>query len=450
MSGQFTLDVHPGALRHAAATIATLHEELVHAATRLGAVPDEIEGQWTGAAASATIPEMRAMARALRTSAPHLETVRAKLVGLAEDYEQAQGRVRQLNRQWEDAAPRVPPDAEQDPEDPDGIRAWQHAVTASQNARAGLTQAMADLREHLAERTRACASALAAGLPVSVQPVCGPDGSPPVDATKLLASLPMTAARTLKDTMPPGPEGDQPSDSELVELMREAGSTVLDETEKFFTTWGGFAPPDDMGPITGAVYALGLAGNVAGAASDIALHGVLQNFQPLIDGHRYKLNGWRGFDASFWERFKAANNDSSWRAKPYRAAARDGWRTTGRWVNRAGTVVAGVAAGYDEWANSDETETDRRVTEAVTVGGATAAGAWAGAEGGAWLGGAIGTAICPGVGTVIGGFVGGVVGGFVGSEVGSAVGGAIKDGAADLVDGAGDLASDIGDAVKFW
>jgi phage tail tape-measure protein len=260
----------------------------------------------------------------------------------------------------------------------------------------------------------------------------------------------MTAAYEVKDELPTDGKDGAPdantSDGELVDLVSKAGDLVAKETKKYFTAWGGFAPPDDMGPATGALYVLGLASNVASAGADTALKHMLQNFQPLIDGHRYKQTGLPRSFNQFLERLKAAGRGEGWRAKPYKALLRGKWETAGKWINRGGAVVAGLAAGLDEFMNSDEKEMDKRIAEATTVGTTTAVGAYAGAEAGAWAGGAIGTAICPGVGTVVGGFVGAAVGGFVGSEVGKEVGGAIKDGVGDAVDAIGDAASHL----KFW
>ncbi|HEX2895308.1 MAG TPA: hypothetical protein VHO29_15015 [Marmoricola sp.] len=235
----------------------------------------------------------------------------------------------------------------------------------------------------------------------------------------------------------------------ILEPLRSLGEAFVDQ-------WGGFKPPDDMGPVSGALYALGLTGTGAGLATDTMLKGLLQDFQP-----RGPLGTWgpvgRGAFSqpglSFWQRLAAANTDTSWKAKPYQAITRDRWATGGKWIGRAGTALTAASSAWDEWSQDQAYPTDERAGRAVTKGVSTAAGAWAGAEGGAWVGGAIGTAICPGAGTVIGGFVGGVIGGFAGSEVGSWVGDEVKDIGGTIGDKTGDAVDALGDAaskLKFW
>ena len=166
----------------------------------------------------------------------------------------------------------------------------------------------------------------------------------------------------------------------------------------------------------------------------------------------------------FWERLRAATSSKNYHARAYQAAARNRWASAGRWANRAGGLITGLSAGWNQWqADSDDPSMGdvEQGTRAVTMGATTAVGAMAGAKGGAWLGGAIGTAICPGVGTVVGGVVGGLVGGavggFVGSEFGQAViddvGNAAEDAAdwaGDQLSDAGDALADAGDALTFW
>jgi uncharacterized protein YukE len=217
----------------------------------------------------------------------------------------------------------------------------------------------------------------------------------------------------------------------------------------------GFAPPDGMDAVTGTAWVLGLGGLGFGTATGTMLKGVLQVFQPRVNGQFGSAAG-----LGFWERLRAAGPSSSWHAKPYQALSRDRWAAAGKWASRAGTVVTAAASGWEQWqadADDPSLDTGERVDRAATKGVSTAAGAYVGAEAGAWAGGAIGTAICPGVGTVIGAGVGGLVGGFVGSSAGAWAGDQINaaaDGighaAADAAGAVGDVAGDVGDAISFW
>jgi uncharacterized protein YukE len=138
-------------------------------------------------------------------------------------------------------------------------------------------------------------------------------------------------------------------------------------------------------------------------------------------------------------------------------AARAQWATRAKWFGRAGAVTAFATAGVGQYfadadnPNLDASErTGRIAAQTVTVGGASALGAWGGAAGGA----AIGTAICPGVGTVVGGVVGGIVGGGVAGGVvdhfndtvvdwAGDASNAVEDFADDAVDKAGEVLDDI-------
>jgi hypothetical protein len=138
-------------------------------------------------------------------------------------------------------------------------------------------------------------------------------------------------------------------------------------------------------------------------------------------------------------------------------AARAQWAGRARWFGRAGAVTAFATAGVGQYfadannPNLDGSErTGRIAAQTVTVGGASALGAWGGAAGGA----AIGTAICPGVGTVIGGVVGGIVGGGVAGGVvdhfndtvvdwAGDVSNTVEDVGGDIIEGAGEVLDDI-------
>jgi hypothetical protein len=221
----------------------------------------------------------------------------------------------------------------------------------------------------------------------------------------------------------------------------------------------GFLPPDFADGDDIASWLFGLGGLGFGAGVGWMVNGRYGIFQPRINGRFGSASG-----MGFWQRAWAATDGKNFHARPYSAAARNGWATAGKWAGRAGTVVTAVGAGWNQWqADADDPSMGdvEQGTRAATMGATTAAGAWAGAQGGAWAGGAIGTAICPGVGTVVGGVVGGLVGGAVGGFVGSEVGQAIidpvgdaaeaaADWAGDRLSDAGDALSDVGDAISFW
>lgn len=324
-------------------------------------------------------------------------------------------------------------------DDPVAMQIQQHAALAIQALREQADDARRRLHSHAHE-----AAATLDGVTEGIVPGAS-SLTPQQVANRVHAQSGVQDARSAM-------AADQLSAADVwavLEPLRSLGKAFVDQ-------WGGFKPPDGMGPVSGALYALGLGGTGAGIASDTMLKGVLQNFQP-----RGPLGTWgpvgRGPftqpGLNFWQRLKAANTDTNWKAKPYQALERDKWATGGKWIGRAGTVLTAASSAWDEWSADDAYPTDERAGRAVTKGVSTAAGAWAGAEGGAWVGGAIGTAICPGVGTVVGGFVGGVVGGFAGSQVGSWVGDEVKDIGGKIGDKAGDAVDAIGDAaskLKFW
>ena len=221
----------------------------------------------------------------------------------------------------------------------------------------------------------------------------------------------------------------------------------------------GFLPPDFSDGDDIGAWLLGLGGLGFGAGVGWLVDGRMGIFQPRVNGRFGSAAG-----MGFWERLRAATSSKNYHARAYQAAARNRWASAGRWANRAGGLITGLSAGWNQWqADSDDPSMGdvEQGTRAVTMGATTAVGAMAGAKGGAWLGGAIGTAICPGVGTVVGGVVGGLVGGavggFVGSEFGQAViddvGNAAEDAAdwaGDQLSDAGDALADAGDALTFW
>lgn len=236
---------------------------------------------------------------------------------------------------------------------------------------------------------------------------------------------------------------DSTGDGFVVDLLQRLGFLPPD-----------FADGDDLG-----AWLFGLGGLGIGAGVGWMVNGRYGVFQPRVNG---RFGSARGM--TFWQRAWAATRTDSFHARPYSAAARNGWADAGRWATRAGTVVTAASAGWNQWqADADDPSMGdvEQGTRAATMGATTAAGAWAGAQGGAWAGGAIGTAICPGVGTVVGGVVGGIVGGAVGGFAGSEAGQAIIDPVGDAAEAAadwtgdrlsdaGDALSDAGDALTFW
>lgn len=179
----------------------------------------------------------------------------------------------------------------------------------------------------------------------------------------------------------------------------------------------------------------------------------------------------RGADGRFlpiqqpWYRHALqAPNDRHWVAKPHQAQSYSALGTAGKWVGRAGTVVAVGSAAWSQWeADADDPSLGdaERVGRAATSGVATGAGAWAGAAVGVKGGAVIGMAVGGPVGAVVGGAVGGLIGGAIGSAAGQAVGDAVKDWAGeatqavtdtvgDAWDAAGDGLASFGDAVSFW
>ncbi|MFI7587097.1 WXG100 family type VII secretion target [Spongisporangium articulatum] len=200
----------------------------------------------------------------------------------------------------------------------------------------------------------------------------------------------------------------------------------------------GFQPPSSGGTPALSLWALGAVGTGAGMGADWMTKAKYGRFQPI--GPDGRVMSPKGLTAA--ERFKYSMGDKNWRAEPGKSVVRGRWSTGGKWVGRVGTVVAGAAAGYDQWVtDSDDPSlgTDERIGRATTQAVTTGAGAWGGAYAGGSAGAAIGSMIAPGPGTVIGGAVGGIVGGFAGSAAGGWVG--------DKLVGVG---GDVAEAITFW
>ncbi len=183
--------------------------------------------------------------------------------------------------------------------------------------------------------------------------------------------------------------------------------------------------PASSEPADVALWAGTAALFAAGGAADWASKVRYGGLYPLIDGTRVAAA-----DLRWWQRFKPAFSAENWRAHRGMQTPYARWTATGKVLNRAGGVLAGATAAFDQWgADSDDPtmSENERVARAGAVGVTTGVGAYGGALMGAQAGAAIGS-IFPGPGTVIGGAVGGVVGGVIGSHVGQAAGAALIDG----------------------
>ncbi len=169
----------------------------------------------------------------------------------------------------------------------------------------------------------------------------------------------------------------------------------------------------------------------------------LGEFAPYIGRHAAEDAGWL-------TRLGRAADHGSWKALPGETGRYSTLETAGKWGNRAGGVVTGALAGWEQWeadADNPALDTSERVGRAATKGAATGLGAWGGAVAGGEIGGAIGTFICPGAGTVVGGAIGGIVGGIAGSELGGMAGDYLMDAGGDVAQGVSDAAGAVGDAV---
>ena len=198
----------------------------------------------------------------------------------------------------------------------------------------------------------------------------------------------------------------------------------------------------DVGPVEWFLATLGFAPKAGSHQSQLALFGVSQGlkysgwaakllrstsirFAPRWPNGRFRSVA----DLSVWQRMWAGRSGKSWVGQPYQGSTAARWATAGKWVGRAGTVVAFAASSWNQWsadADDPSLSTGAKVARATTVGATTAAGGWAGAWAGAQVGAAVGSLGGP-VGAAVGGIVGGVIGGFVGSSLGQAAGDWLKD-----------------------
>lgn len=183
--------------------------------------------------------------------------------------------------------------------------------------------------------------------------------------------------------------------------------------------------PTNSGPVQAASWAGNAALFVGGAVTGWATQVKYGGLHPLFNGARVPAT-----DLIWWRRMGAAFSSKNWRAHPGMEAPYAKWTSAGKVLNRAGGMLAGATAAFDQWgADSDDPtmSENERAARAGAVGVTTGIGAYGGALVGAQAGAAIGS-VFPGPGTVIGGAVGGVVGGVIGSSVGQAAGTALIDG----------------------
>ena len=91
----------------------------------------------------------------------------------------------------------------------------------------------------------------------------------------------------------------------------------------------GFLPPDFADGDDVASWLFGLGGLGFGAGVGWMVNGRYGIFQPRINGRFASASG-----MGFWQRAWAAGNSDNFHARPYSAAARNGWASAGRWAGR--------------------------------------------------------------------------------------------------------------------
>ncbi len=191
-----------------------------------------------------------------------------------------------------------------------------------------------------------------------------------------------------------------------------------DPLNALVSEWGGFRPPEDPDQVSRALYSMGL------------VHTAGSGYVTWV----YEIDFTSG--------------------KPPPSPDLDvagQWSRAGTMLNRVGVGLTFAQSGWKEWNASAAADTDERVGRSVTMGAATATGAWAGAEAGAVTGGLIGSAFGPGPGTAVGMIIGGTVGGFAGSYAGQYVGNYLVDYGGEVGDLAGDGLEWVGDeAGDTW
>lgn len=165
-------------------------------------------------------------------------------------------------------------------------------------------------------------------------------------------------------------------------------------------------------------------------------------FRPA-HGVKERLSAVRG-------RFVASLSEKNRVAKPGMSGRFSAASKIAKGAGRAGTFLTAATGAVGQWKEDSAAHPDmewhEKGTRAATVGGFTAAGAWAGTKTGAAAGAAIGS-LFPGPGTAIGAVVGGVVGGIAGSALGKEFGEGLKEFAGDAADAVAEGAEKVWDKV---
>lgn len=293
--------------------------------------------------------------------------------------------------------------------------------------------------------------AAGAGLRVDREAVYPPD-QPAGHVAPTVADAYATAVQTYNHAVALANEARQmevTAHEELQAAMAEVGG--LSFADQLLETLG--VLPTGSAAMQTAAWAGNLALMAGGVGTSWMTFVKLGEFSPYIGRHAAD-------PAGAVVRLGRAADHSSWRSLAGQAERRSFFEKAGVWGNRAGGVVTGALAGWQQWqadADNPAMDTGERVGRSVTEGAATGLGAWGGAVAGGEVGGAVGTFICPGAGTVVGGAIGGLVGGVAGSELGGMAGDALKDFGGEVGDAVGDAAGTVsdaagavGDAVTFW
>jgi uncharacterized protein YukE len=178
---------------------------------------------------------------------------------------------------------------------------------------------------------------------------------------------------------------------------------------------GNVLPPSTLGALGQGLWAGGRALMVFGKIASWMTIVQLGRFAPRDALGRFVSPA----SLSWWETIMKSGDGKNWIALPYMANARNFWKMAGKWGGRAGTTLAVVTSGLNQWfqdAGNPRLDTASKVGRATYRGVAVGAATWVLATQGAELGMGIGSFAGP-VGTVVGGVIGGVVGGVVGSGV---------------------------------
>jgi hypothetical protein len=208
---------------------------------------------------------------------------------------------------------------------------------------------------------------------------------------------------------------------------------------------GNVLPPTAAGDLGLGLWSFGRGLAAVGGTSSWMTKVALGRFAPRDALGRFVSPA----DLGAWQTALRSAQGKSWIANPYASGARSGWTTSGKWVGRAGGVLAIGASGLSQWmqdANRPGLNTGQRVSRAAYRGVVAGGAAWGGAVAGGEAGAAIGSFVGP-EGTVVGGIVGGIAGGVVGSGAGNWVVdhtvNAVGDAGSTLIHGAAHVIDDL-------